>query len=130
MVEYDNEFPLSSTITAFSEISPLPSPTDISLCYFEACDTNQCTNMRMSKDHNCEHSLWSTCTISSIDTPLATFVVKKKYKLVAQKARLILDTLPLRFCIKHNITGNLLADLPTLSLHPPPFAPCGRYTKE
>ena len=97
VVEYDNEFPLSSTITAFSEISPLPSPTDISLCYFEACNTNQCTNMRMSKDCNCEHSLQSTCTISSIDTPLATFVVKKKYKLVTQKVQPILDTLPFVF---------------------------------
>ena len=123
VVEYDNEFPVSSMITTFSELLPSPSPTDISLCYFEACDTNQCTNMRMSKDHSCEHSLWSTCTISSIDTPLATFVAKKKYKLVARKVQLILDTLPLHFHIERNITGDLLADLPTLSRHPPPFAP-------
>ena len=94
VVEYDNKFPTSSMITAFSEISPSPSLIDIYFCYFEACDTNQCTNMRMSKDHNREHSPWSTCTISSNDTPLVTFTAKKKYKLVAQKVQQILDTLP------------------------------------
>ena len=94
VVEYDNKFPTSSMITAFSEISPSPSPIDISFCYFEACDTNQCANMRMSKDLNHEHSLWSTCMISSNNAPLATFMAKKKYKLVAQKVQLILDTLP------------------------------------
>ena len=85
MVEYENKFPNSSTIIAFSEISSLPSLTDISLCYFEACDTNQCTNTRMSEDRNREHSLQSTCTISSNNAPLATFAAKKKYKLVARK---------------------------------------------
>ena len=130
VVEYDNEFPTSSMITAFSEISPSPSSTDISLCYFEVCDTNQCTNTRMSKDCSCKHSLQSTCMISSIDALLMTFMAKKKYKLVAQKVQLILDTLPLHFCIKCNITGDPLADLPTLSPHPPPFAPCGHYTEE
>ena len=82
MVEYDNKFPDSSAIIAFSEISPSPSPTDISLCYFEACDTNQCTNMRMHNDRNREHSVQSTCMISRNDAPLATFAAKKKYKLV------------------------------------------------
>ena len=130
VVEYDNEFPTSSMITAFSEILPSPSPTDISLCYFEACDTNQCTNMRITKDCNREHSLWSTCTISSNDAPHVTFAVKKKYKLVARKVQLILDTLPSRFCIKCNITSDPLADLLTLSPHPPPFTPCRCYTKE
>ena len=43
VVEYENKFPNYSTIIAFSEISSSPSPTDISLCYFEACNTNQCT---------------------------------------------------------------------------------------
>ena len=117
-------------ITTFSEIPPSPSTTDISLCYFEACNNNQCTYKRMSKDHDREHSLWSTCMISSIDMPLTTFTAKKKYKLVAWKVRPILDTLPSHFHIKCNITGNLLANLPTLSLHPPPFIPCGCYTKE
>ena len=85
MVEYDNKFPNSYTIIAFSEISSSSSLTDISLCYFEACNTNQYTNMRMFKDHNREHSVQSTYTISSNDAPLATFVAKKKYKPVAQK---------------------------------------------
>ena len=84
----------------------------------------------MSKDRNREHSLRSTCTISSNDAPLATFAAKKKYKLVARKVRPILDTLPSRFRIKHNIIGDPLANLPTLSPHPPPFTPCGRYTEE
>ena len=130
VVEYENKFPNSSTIIPFSEISSLPSPTDISLCYFEACDTNQCTNTRMSEDRNREHSLRSTCTISSNDAPLATFAAKKKYKPVAQKVRPILDTLPSRFCIERNIIGDPLANLPTLSPHPPPFTLNGCYTEE
>ena len=85
VVEYENKFPNYSTIITFSEISSLPSPTDISLCYFEACDTNQCTNTKMSKDRNREHSVLSTCTISSNDAPLATFAAKKKYKPIARK---------------------------------------------
>ena len=130
VVEYENKFPNYSTIIAFSEISSSPSPTDISLCYFEACDTNQCTNTRMSKDRNWEHCVLSTCTISSNDAPLATFAAKKKYKPVTRKIRPILDTLPSCFCIERNIIGDPLTDLPTLSPHPPPFTPCGRYTEE
>ena len=130
VVEYDNKLPDSSSIITFSEISPSHSLTDISLCYFEACDTNQCTNTRMSKDRNREHSLRSTCRITSNDAPLATFAAKKKYKPVARKVRLILDTLPSRFHIECKIIGDPLADLPTLSPHPPPFTTCGCYTKE
>ena len=130
VVEYDNKLPDSSSIIAFSEILPSHSPTDISLCYFEACDTNQCTNTRMSKDRNRKHSLRSTCMISSNDTLLATFAAKKKYKPVARKVRPILDTLPSRFCIERNIIGDPLTDIPTLSPHPPPFTPNGRYTEE
>ena len=85
VVEYENKFPNSCTIIAFSEILSSPSLTHISLCYFEACDTNQCTNTRMSEDCNREHSLRSTCTISSNDALLATFTAKKKYKLVAER---------------------------------------------
>ena len=84
----------------------------------------------MSEDRNCEHSLRSTCTISSNDALLATFAAKKKYKPVARKVQPILDTLPSRLRIEHNIIGDPLADLPTLSPHPPPFTPCGCYTEE
>ena len=34
VVEYDNEFPISSIITTFSENFHLPSPTDISLLFW------------------------------------------------------------------------------------------------
>ena len=130
VVEYDNKFPLTSMITSSSEISPLPLPTDVSLCYFEACNTNQCTNMRMTNNCSCELFPQSTCMISSINAPLMTFTAKKKYKLVAQKVQPILNTLPSRFHIEHNITGKPLASLPTLSPHPPPFTPCSHYTEE
>ena len=123
VVEYDNKFPDSSAKIAFSEISPLPSLTDISLCYFDACDTNQCTNTRKHKDCDHEHSVRSTCMISSNDAPLATFAAKKKYKPVARKVRPILDTLPSNFRIEHNIIGDPLTNLPNLSPHPPP-SPC------
>lgn len=48
---------------------------------------------------------------------------KRKYKPV-------LTSLPNKFRIIRNITGNPLADMPTLNPNPPPFAPSGRYTAE
>ena len=84
----------------------------------------------MSKDRNREHCVLSTCRISSNDAPHATFAAKKKYKPVTRKVRPILDTLPSCFRIERNIIGDPLADRPTLSPHPPPFTPCGRYTEE
>ena len=57
-------------------------------------------------------------------------MVKKKYKLVAQKVQPILDILPSHFCIEHYIISNPIADLLTLSPHPPHFTPSSYYTEE
>ena len=54
----------------------------------------------------------------------------KKYKPVAVKVRLIVRELPGKFRIIRNIIGNPLKHLPTLSPHPPDFAPCGQYMAE
>ena len=63
--------------------------------------------------------------------PLATFAAtKKKYKPVAKKVRPMLADLPERYRIIRNIVGDPLATMPTLSTHPPPFKPTGRYTED
>ena len=54
----------------------------------------------------------------------------KKYKLVALKVQPVKTKLPSRFRITHNIKGDPLKDIPTLSTNPPPFVPTGRYTEE
>ncbi|KDR81132.1 hypothetical protein GALMADRAFT_36968, partial [Galerina marginata CBS 339.88] len=55
---------------------------------------------------------------------------KKKYKPVSQKVRPVYTELPQKFRIIRNITGDPLADLPTLNPNPPEFKPTGRYTEE
>jgi len=54
----------------------------------------------------------------------------KKYKPVALKVKPVLGTLPERFRIIREITGNPLKGLPKLPEHPPEFSPKGRYTAE
>ncbi len=55
---------------------------------------------------------------------------KKKYKPVHLKTKPIVTSLPEKFRIRREIKGDPLAELPTLSLNPPPFTPTGRYTAE
>ena len=62
-------------------------------------------------------------------TPLAIYT-GKKYKPVALKVRPVETKLPSRFWITHNIKGDPLKDILTLSANPPPFIPTGRYTEE
>jgi len=54
----------------------------------------------------------------------------KKYKPVALKVKPMLGTLPERFRIIREITGDPLKGLPKLPEHPPEFSPKGRYTVE
>ena len=54
----------------------------------------------------------------------------KKYKLVALKVKLVLETLPERFRIIREIKGDPLKDIPKLPEKPPDFIPKGRYTAE
>jgi Integrase zinc binding domain/RNase H-like domain found in reverse transcriptase len=61
--------------------------------------------------------------------PLAIYA-KRKYKPVAQKVRPIATSLPDRFRIRRDISGDPLAAIPTILPNPPPFSPTGRYTQE
>ena len=54
----------------------------------------------------------------------------KKYKPVALKVKPVLGTLPKRFRIIREITGDPLRGLPELPEHPPEFSLKGRYTAE
>jgi len=54
----------------------------------------------------------------------------KKYKLVALKVKPVLGTLPERFRIIREITGDPLKGLPKLPEHLPEFSLKGRYTVE
>ena len=62
-------------------------------------------------------------------TPLAIYA-GKKYKPVALKVRPVKTELPSQFRITHNIKGDPLKDILTLSANPPPFVLTGRYTEE
>ena len=131
IVEYDHGLQNSCKIIAYTSLPPSPSATDIALCYLNACDSESCNSiipLTNSRDGSTLSRL--PCTISSADTPLATFAAKKKYKPVARKTRPVLGTLPARFRIERNIIGDPLADIPYLSPHPPPFVPHGRYMAE
>ena len=131
VVDIDLKDPDSSFITSYSCLLPSRLEADVALCYLEACNTTVCTTMSpFVNDHDDEGLSRLTCTLFSTDEPLATFAAKKKYKPVAWKVWPILSTLPSHFCIEWNIIGDPLAGLPALPTHPPPFAPCGHYTKE
>jgi len=54
---------------------------------------------------------------------------KKKYKKVANRVRPVEAETPPEFRIVRKITGDPLADLPTLSTNPPDFTPGVRYTE-
>jgi len=54
----------------------------------------------------------------------------KKYKPVALKVKPVLGTLPERFRIIREITGDPLRGLPKLPEHPLEFSPKGRYMAE
>jgi hypothetical protein len=56
--------------------------------------------------------------------------VGKKYKPVGLKVQPVETELPSRFCIMHDIKGDLLKDMPNLSTQPSTYAPTGRYTEE
>ena len=76
--------------------------------------------------------IFDVSSTSSIPPPVDVFAAaKKKYKPVARKTRPLLSDLPEKFRIVRNITGDPLADLPTLNPNPPnDFVPGSRYTAE
>jgi hypothetical protein len=85
--------------------------------------------------HNTPHTglmlQQNTVHIFSLGTRiLLTVFAGKQYKPIACKIRPIKTELPSRFCIICDIKGDPLQDLPALSLIPPNFTPCSRYTEE
>jgi hypothetical protein len=60
----------------------------------------------------------------------ANAATKKKYKPVALKVWPVIGELPEKFRIIRNIVGDPLEHLLMLNPDPPPFRPCGRYTKK
>ena len=135
VIEYDSRSPYTPQIVSYSCLSLLPSLLNITICYFEASSLDLwSSNFQLASKGDRVPLLWLPQTPAGVDTlldtPLATFAVKKKYKLVALKVQLVLGTLPSRFCIERNITGNLLADILMLPLIPLPFVSHGCYTEE
>ncbi|THH15795.1 hypothetical protein EW146_g4730 [Bondarzewia mesenterica] len=125
----------------FCLLDPSTSPLfNIQLSYLSACNP---AIFSRSDPSAFDSSLLSAFTLNltsqvPIQSLLSTlhndlvsiFTAKCKYKPVAQKVRPILAELPDKFRIIHNISGNLLVDMPYLSPTPPPFHPFGRYTSE
>ena len=135
VIEYDSRSPYTPQIVSYSCLSLLASLFDIALCYFEASSLNLCTsNLQLAS--KCDRvPLWQLPRTPAgmdtpLNTPLATFVAKKKYKLVTLKVRPVLGTLPSQFRIERNITSNPLADILTLPPIPLPFESHSRYTQE
>ena len=128
IIETNSMFPDTPKIVSFSCLLPSPSQNDI---YFEACSLNPCTTtFQLANKCNRHPPLHPTQLSLPDDTPLMMLVAKKKYKPVALKTCLVLGTLPLKFCIEHNIIGDLLTNIPTLPPILLPFAPHGHYTNK
>ena len=90
VIEYDSRSPYTPQIALYSCLSLSPSLFDITLCYFEASSLHLCTsNFQLASEYN-RVPLWQPPWTPAgadtlLDTPLATFAVKKKYKPVAIK---------------------------------------------
>ena len=104
-------------------LPPISSTSDTSLA------TDIDTLPTSSATHSLQTLLVPVPGLDTRDPEVATFA-SRKYKPVARKIRPVLADLPDKFRITRNITGDPLADMPTLSPNPPPFTPTGRYTAE
>jgi hypothetical protein len=153
IIEEHPDTPRQFYISAYKQFdSDSHSKTDISYAYLSTCDTSvtstdfsyvtllesaDITVSSISQIHalHLPTTDYSTLffTPSDITKPLSmqesTFVTRK-YKPIARKIRPVIAELLDKFCIIHNIVGNPLKDMPTLSPNPPPFEPTGHYTTE
>ena len=144
------DFPDDTTdtpfISAYSSISDSTNVEEVALSYLSASDAPEIQTLYTSiangtlglfpstvpsSQDTSESSISPTQSLDP-DTHIAdTFVsAKKKYKPVHLKVRPIATTLPDKFRIRREITGDPLADLPQLRTNPPPFQPTGRYTAD
>jgi hypothetical protein len=151
IIEENPNTPGQFYISAYKKFNTdSPSEQDISYAYLSACDpvatqtdfthvtlfdSDTASPIPNSNAVYISDSVPPTRSHPSYDTTdtLAQQVsvfANHKYKPVAQKIHPIIAELPDKFRIVHNIVGNPLADLPTLSPNPPPFQPTGQYTAE
>jgi hypothetical protein len=153
IIEEHPDTPGQFYITAYKQFnSNSPSKTDISYAYLSACDTSvtstdfsyvtllesaDITVSSISQIHALHLPTTDSSTLSYTPSDIteppstqeSTFVTRK-YKPVARKIRPVIAELPDKFHIIHNIIGDPLEDMPTLSPNPPPFEPTGCYTTE
>ena len=135
VIEYHSWCTYTPQIVSYSCLSLLPSLFDSTLCYFEASSLDPCTSNFQLASEGDRVPLWQLLwtpagTDTPLNTPLTTFVAKRKYKPVALKVQPVLGMLPSHFHIKRNITGDPLANIPTLPPIPLPFISHSCYTEE
>ena len=115
--------------------SPTLDVTDsiLSSLYISACDP---AHLPHEVTSNAPYATLFSPTSSSIqsvshyESSPVYLSLKKKYKPVDKKIHPVTTTLPQRFRIIRNITGNPLQDLPTLNPLPLPYQPSSRYTPD
>jgi hypothetical protein len=116
----------NSFITHFTPYTA-SSDTSLSHIYLSSCDLPNNLAPEFA-------SLFNSVTDSITSTPIAIasadVFASKKYKPVAKKIRPVLTELPEKYRIIRKITGDPLADIPTLNPNPPAFAPSSRYNEE
>ncbi|KZT00628.1 uncharacterized protein LAESUDRAFT_764461 [Laetiporus sulphureus 93-53] len=139
---------LQPEIVAYTQIIP-SDPTAIPVRYLQASkqfvqalDLLYCQDSPRISTLQASH-IQALISTLSLDTPTSAnhresgkppsagfAATKKKYKPVALKTRPVLTTVPESFRIIRSITGDPLAMLPQLPMHPPQFTPTGRYSLE
>ena len=109
-----------------------PSTSDLAHVYLSACDLPDSEVFSNSITQSSASSRKPLRKPTTIREGFASIFAsyKKKYKPVARKVRPIVAELPEKFRISRKIVSDPLAELPTLSTHPPPFEPTSRYTTE
>lgn len=85
--EFDPTSPDDIICTSYSFLSPLPSTSDVTLCYYDACNPDTSTFTFASATTSTHATAVSTHTSTSpCNLPFNTFAAtKKKYKPVALK---------------------------------------------
>ena len=80
--------------------------------------------------HSSPRGQFALTELDNQGTPVVQVFAGKKYKPVAQKVKPVYQELPEQYRIIRDIRGDPLAEMPSLSLHPPEFTPTGRYTQD
>lgn len=90
------------------------------------CQSDYCAKSKSNaKDKAVYQMTLQLCNSQHRVSPTLPLVssFSKKYKPVGIKVKPVITVLPDQYCIVHNITGNLLANIPMLLPRPPEFVP-------